>query len=185
MMRGWRRARPLNSAVRRQVSEEEQLEYAPMWGGATTMYLASPLLVTVVVLIGGGAILMILDRTDPWNIIIGLVGVVLSAWLGASCIHWLRDAHAFSTRYRLSREGVTLERKGLKESVLWPQIDFAVECKSLRHFKLHSALLSRPIILMFGAGGYPRMDPGQKGASVRALLQEMLGERFRSGWLCA
>jgi hypothetical protein len=144
-----------------------------------------------------GAIIVVLDaaalfglysvytstRASPFRYAQGVVVLGTGAWMTMSFIHWVRDRHAFRTRYVLTEQSVIVEpHDGLAVSMGWPEFDCAVECRLCRYIRLSAPRLEHSVVLTFGAKGGSALPPREKFDTAVRLIQEKLGRRYARTW---
>jgi hypothetical protein len=107
----------------------------------------------------------------------------LGSWMGLVGLHLRRDRHAFRTRYVLTDAGIEV---GVEEKpvqfVPWSEISSAHQSRLLRYFRLASRLVSRDIVLIFGAPPKVGTNGQMKYAQTRAIIAAKLGDGLIGEW---
>jgi hypothetical protein len=163
----------------------EPLEYTYGGWGALMLYLALPFIGAIVATLLTCSLLMLFAADSTiWIRLQALFGVGISMWMGASLFHWIRDRHAFKTRYSLSEAGVFVEgRQGSGAFIPWSNFSGGVDCRGLRFISVSGGDLERPVVLLFGTPGSPSVSPTEKARLARELISRHLGSRLLTRWV--
>ena len=112
-----------------------------------------------------------------------LAVLAAGVWMSASFVYWIRDRHAYRTRYLLTGTAVLVKSlRGDETSLSWSDFDRAVDSRVGRCIQLFSSRLDKPVTLVFGTPGYPGLAPRHKLDVARRLVRDKLGERYSRVW---
>jgi hypothetical protein len=171
------------------MNDPEYIEFAyPRWFSMAAPWLWLPFLALIILLIvASGLFALHTARAratlDLLTYAQGIIVVCVGAWMGGSFVHWVRDRHAFRSRYRLSESGILVQTTDTEERLcLWSDIDRCVDSRLGQYIKLWSSTLSDPVTLMFGTPGSPPAPPTEKLGMARRLIREKLGSKYERTW---
>ena len=161
------------------------LEYSYGRWGAVMIYLGLPFIGAIIAILLACSVLLLFTPDSSLLLRLqSLVGVGIAVWMGASEFHWIRDRHAFTTRYSLSEAGVFMEStEGSGVLVPWSEFDQSVDCRGLRFISLAGSGVERPVVLIFGTPGMPGVSPVEKAQLSRDLIARHLGSRLLKRWV--
>lgn len=171
------------------MNRPDDIEVAyPRWFAAAALWLWLPMLAFIILVIlasGAFGIFSAHSRTslDLLAYAQPLLIIGVGVWMGGSFIHWVRDRHAFQSRYVLSDKGVLVQARGIEDRFCsWSEFDACIDSRLGRYIELRSSTLPQPVTLMFGTPGSPRVSPTAKLELARQLTREKLGSKCERTW---
>jgi hypothetical protein len=171
------------------MNDPEHIEFAyPRWFAVAALWLWLPLLALIILTIVSSGLFALHTAHAKASLDLlayaqAMLVICVGVWMGGSFVHWVRDRHAFHSRYQLSESGILVQTTGTEERLcLWSDIDRCVDSRLGRYVKLWSPKLSDPVTLQFGTSGSPRVSPAEKLGMARRLVREKLGSKYEKIW---
>ena len=166
----------------------EQIEFVyPRWFASVALWLWLPLLALLILVTIASAPFGFYAAhnmmPDPYAYAQAALVTCVGVWMGGSFLHWVRDRHAFHTRYLLSENGILIQCGETEEHLcLWSDIAKCGDSRLRRYIRLWSPRLSQPVVLMFGTSGLPQVSPTEKFAMTRQFIREKIGSKCEKIW---